>query len=460
MVKAKQWWDELQSSLWFVPASIVLCAVALAVGLVEADALAGDELPERWPRLFGAGAEGTRGMLATIAGAQITVAGVVFSITVVALALASNQYTPRILRNFMRDRANQVVLGLFVGVFAYCLVVLRTVRGGDEGRFVPSLAVFFSFVLALVGVGALIFFIHHIATAIQASSIIASVAEESLAAVDRLFPDELGEGLGEAGEGEAGEGELNRRAAALDWRTIPALKNGYIQNVDEAALLGFAARERAVLRMERGVGEFVVAGAPLVSLARADGRGGPVEQAGQEVNESFAIGRYRTVEQDVGFGVRQLVDIALKALSPGVNDTTTAVTCVDYLTAILARLVRRRFPSRHRFDSGEWRVIARGPTFELLLAAAFDQIRRNAEGNVAVMARMFDGLELLGRETRHAARRRALALQAEVLSEVAGRSVPSPHDRELIAARRRRTLKQLSGVTPPDTDPPTGVETR
>jgi uncharacterized membrane protein len=446
MVKAKQWWGELQSSLWFVPASIVLCAVALAVGLVEADALAGDELPERWPRLFGASAEGTRGMLATIAGAQITVAGVVFSITVVALALASGQYTPRILRNFMRDRANQVVLGLFVGVFAYCLVVLRTVRGGDEGRFVPSLAVFFSFALALVGVGALIFFIHHIATAIQASSIIAAVAEETLAAVDRLFPQELGEGPEEAGEEDAGEGELERRAAALDWRAIPALKNGYIQNVDEDALLGFAAEAGAVLRMERGVGEFVVAGTPLVSLARADGRGGPAGQAEEAVNELFAIGRYRTVEQDVGFGVRQLVDIALKALSPGVNDTTTAVTCVDYLTAILARLLRRRFPSRHRFDRGELRVIARSQTFERLLAAAFDQIRRNAEGNVAVIVRLFGGLELLAREARHAGRRRALALQAEVLSEVAERSVPSPHDRELIEARRRRTLKELSGA--------------
>jgi uncharacterized membrane protein len=213
MVKAKQWWGELQASLWFVPASIVLCAVALAVGLIEADALAGDELPERWPRLFGAGAEGTRGMLGAISGAQITVAGVVFSITVVALALASGQYTPRILRNFMRDRANQVVLGLFVGVFAYCLVVLRTVRGGDEGRFVPSLAVFFSFALALVGVGALIFFIHHIATAIQASNIIAAVAEETLAAVDRLFPQELGAGPEEAGEEDAGEGELERRSS-------------------------------------------------------------------------------------------------------------------------------------------------------------------------------------------------------------------------------------------------------
>jgi uncharacterized membrane protein len=165
----------------------------LAVGLIELDASAtGWRLAERWPRLFGAGAEGSRGLLSAIAGSMITVAGVTFSITIVALALASSRYTSRILRNFMRDRASQSMLGVFVGTFAYCLVVLRTVRSGDEEHlFVPSMAVMGAVVLALVAIGFLIFFIHHIAASIQASSVIAAAADETLRAVDRLFPDDL-----------------------------------------------------------------------------------------------------------------------------------------------------------------------------------------------------------------------------------------------------------------------------
>ena len=129
-------------------------------------------------------------MLSTIAGSMMTVVGVTFSMTLVTLALASSQYTSRILRNFMRDRVTQVVLGIFAGIFTYCLIVLRTIRGGDEGGFVPSLAVSFGVVLAIGGIGVLIFFIHHIASSIQASSIIASVADETMVAVDRLFPGE------------------------------------------------------------------------------------------------------------------------------------------------------------------------------------------------------------------------------------------------------------------------------
>ena len=200
MNKLLHLWEDLRTSLWFVPTLLISGAVALAVGLVEVNSsMDGERLAERWPRLFGAGAEGARAMLSAIASSMITVAGVTFSITVVALALASSQYTSRILRNFMRDRANQTVLGVFVGVFAYCLVVLRTIRGGDEGMFVPALAVLVAVLLAFVAIGFLIFFIHHIAASIQATSIIEAAAGETLQAVDRLFPADVGEAAVERG---------------------------------------------------------------------------------------------------------------------------------------------------------------------------------------------------------------------------------------------------------------------
>ena len=199
MNKIRRLWSNLQASFWLVPSLIVAVSIVFAVALIEVDSGGSELWLARWPRIFGAGVEGARGMLSTIAGSMMTVVGVTFSMILVVLALASSQYTSRILRNFMRSRITQVVLGIFAGIFTYSLIVLRTIRGGDEGAFVPSLALFFGFVLALGGVVALMFFIHHIASSIQASSIIASVAQDTIAAIDRLFPETLGQGPGHDG---------------------------------------------------------------------------------------------------------------------------------------------------------------------------------------------------------------------------------------------------------------------
>ena len=256
-------WTYLRSSLWFVPALMVAAAIALAVGLIEADTHVKRELLAEWPRLFGAGADGSRAMLTAIASSMITVAGVTFSITIVALSLASTQYTPRILRNFMADRTNQLVLGFFVGIFTYCLVVLRTIRSGDEGQFIPSLAVAFGFVLALVGVGVLILFIHHIATSIQASHVISTVATETTRAIERLFPEELGDDA----EEDVTSAPSGWDHDGAQWREVGALKTGYLQDVDADALLRFARERGVVVRMERHIGEFVIKDSPLVSLS-------------------------------------------------------------------------------------------------------------------------------------------------------------------------------------------------
>ncbi len=436
MLNFRSLWDRLHSSLWFVPSLLVTSAVVLALGLVEIDASAEwSNLHERWPRLFGAGAAGSRGMLSAIASSMITVAGTAFSITIVALALASSQYTSRILRNFMRDRANQAVLGTFLGIFVYCVVVLRTIRSGDEGAFVPSLAVLFGVVLSLVGIGCLIFFIHHIASSIQAESIIKSAADETIVAIDRLFPDEMGEAAG------PDAGPVPDPASAA-WQPIPAQETGYIQAVDGDGLLRFARERETVVRMERGIGEFIVEGAPLVAIA---GGSPPEDGLADAVAGLFTVGRQRTTFQDVGFGIRQIVDIALKALSPGINDTTTAVTCVQYLSAVLARLAARRLADPCRTDGGKIRVIVRGANFPGLLGEAFEQIRRNAEGNVAVLLAMLDALEVVAGRTHDAGRLVAIARHVELIAEVARRSIPSLPDREGIEAALDRLTKR--GVT-------------
>ena len=436
MLNLRSLWDRLRSSLWFVPSILVTGAVALALGLVEIDASGEwNHLHDRWPRLFGSGAAGSRGMLSAIASSMITVAGTAFSITIVALALASSQYTSRILRNFMRDRANQTVLGTFLGIFVYCVVVLRTIRGGDEGAFVPSLAVLFGVVLSLVGIGCLIFFIHHIASSIQAETIIKSAADETIDAIDRLFPDEMGEAAGPTADPAVDP-------ASAVWQPIPARETGYIQGVDGDGLLRFACEREIVVRMERGIGEFVVEGAPLVSVT-----GGAPPDAGlaDAVAGLYTVGRQRTTVQDAGFGIRQIVDISLKALSPGINDTTTAVTCVQYLSAVLARLAARRLADPCRTDGGKLRVIARGANFPGLLGEAFDQIRRNAAGNVAVLLTLLDALEVVAVRTRDVGRLGAVARQVELIAEVARRTIPSLPDREGIEAALDRHMKR--GIT-------------
>lgn len=248
--------NSLRSSLWFVPTVIVTFSLALAVVCIEWSARVDPTRTFLWPRLYASGAEGARGTLESIGGSMITVAGVVFSITIAALSQASTQYTPRILRQFMRDRWNQVVLGVFLGIFTYCLVVLRSIRGGDEGLFVPSLAVIVALGLALVGIGFLIFFIHHVARSLQASTIVAAAAQETLSAVDHLFPEDVGAAVDEPEDPEHGT-EPGR------WEPIPSRRTGYIQSVDEKGLLRFACERDTIVRMERAIGDFVVKGQAL-----------------------------------------------------------------------------------------------------------------------------------------------------------------------------------------------------
>ena len=440
MNKFKQLWINLLSSFWFMPSLIVLFSVAFAAAMIAADSAGSDQWLAQWPRLFGAGAQGARGMMSTIAGSMMTVVGVTFSMILVVLALASSQDTSRILRNFMRSRVTQVVLGIFAGIFTYCLIVLRTIRGGDEGAFVPNLAVFFGFVLALGGVGALMFFIHHIASSIQASSIIASVAEETIAVIDRLFPEKLGQG-----PGEDDDGQTLRPLSGRNWRAVPAPQSGYIQSVNNAALLRLARERKTIVRMEHGIGDFVVRNTTLASLALEDP---PDQETIASLQETFSISSYRTVEQDAAFGIRQIVDVALKALSPGINDTTTAVMCVDYLTAIMAQLAPRQIPSSRRYEEGELRVIAKGPNFESLLAESFDQIRGNAIGNVAIMLRMLGALQTIASRTNSPSRRRVLREQLQWITELAERTIESAHDRARIETRLAHVREAL------ETEPP------
>ena len=429
MLQLKTLLIELRSSLWFLPTLIVLGSGVLAVAFIELDSRLSFKLLTNFPRLFGAGAEGSRGMLSSIAGSMITVASVTFSITIVALSQASSQYSSRILRNFMRDRGNQAVLGVFLGVFTYCLFVLRAIRGGDEGQFIPSLSVFGALVLALVAIGFLIFFIHHVASLLQASNVIAAAAHETVQTIDRLFPESLRDDGSEPAAGPESNNLLEQERQII----IPAPKTGYIQSHDEEAFFDLACSSQSVFRMHVGIGEFAAFDSPLVSVYSSSFMD---EKLVKNIQATYSINSLRTIEQDAGFGIRQIVDIALKALSPGVNDTTTAVTCIDYLTAINLRLANRRIAHALVFEDGRLRVIVKGPSFERFVGESFDEIRANARGNATVILRLLHSLKTIGAATDDAGRSSVISMHISLLEDLTNRTIDSEYD----AARIRRVL--------------------
>lgn len=394
MKRLLHYWQALRYSLWFVPALVVAGAVALAIASIMADgAIDAGDLPD-WPRLFTGSADGARGTLEVIAAAMISIAALTFSITVLVLSSAAAQYTPRVIRSFMGSTVTKLVLGVFVGIYVYCLIVLRTVSSSDP-EFVPAVGVTIGLLLALVGVGFLIAFIHHMASSIQVSTLVSDIGRETISAVEHLYP----EWRQDEGEQEGEQGGKQDRAqpvamlppATGAWQAIPSPRTGYIQSVDYAGLAGWAHDHRRLLKMEKTVGEFVLEGQLLLA---ADPGGAEVDRLG-DACRFFAIGTHRTVEQDIGVGITQLSDMAVRAMSPAINDANTAAACIDYLTAILARLARRSLQPH----SGVWEnrrtLIVRGPSFADFLRQAFEPVRLHANGNFAIYEHMLHALHAL-----------------------------------------------------------------
>ncbi|MCD9188556.1 MAG: DUF2254 domain-containing protein [Pyrinomonadaceae bacterium] len=446
MTKNLNYWKRLTATLWFLPALLAFCGVLLGLVLVAVDRNIGLKFGNL-PFFFGVEPSGASNVLAIIAGSTITVAGTVYSITIVALTLASTQFSPRILRNFMRDTGNQFVLGVLVGIFAYCIVVLRTIRsGGDETTdFVPSIAVVFGVLLGLSGVGALIYFIHHVATSIQATSIISTIAAETVSEIEENYEFEY--------DRIQFDKEILSAMPLKKWIKIPSDETGYIQNADTDALFEIAKRLDLVVQMRRRVGEFTIKGLPLLQIASKRENFAPDENLIREFNAAYDIGNFRTVEGDVAFGLRQIVDIALKALSPAINDTTTSLSCIDYLTAILVCLAKRPSCPPLFFCEGELRLVINQQRFEDYFDLAYNQIRQNGSGNVAVILRLLNSMEVLGKANQsfnipeeRAERHELLETQTRLLIGLAERTIGADADLKTIQRHYNHVKETLEGL--------------
>ncbi len=415
-------------SLWLVPSLLVAAAVALSVALPRLDAGPLADVEERVPFIFGGQAEAARAVLSTIAGALITVVSLVFSITFVALSQVSMQFTPRLLRNFMDDRINQVVLGSFIGAFTYSLLTLRQVRSPEEGAaFVPALAVTAAIALAMYCMALLIYFFHHISEKLQVSTIMQEIHDELLRAIEHLYPEKIGD----AAETEECHALPDGRAFEVRSR-----RAGFLRALDHSALDAAAGRLGGTFHIVPCIGAYVPREQALI---RVWGSKPLSDEDIAELRTAFVFGSERTLHQDALFGIRQLADIGVKALSPGINDSTTAEHASSHLGDAVGTVAERVLPSKWR-RVGEALLFVERPEFEHFVAEAFAQIRHEARGDPHVLGYLLDVLAQVRRRTHSASRVEAVCRQVrQVLAEIEAGSLAAEAEQDL----RRRAAKVL-----------------
>jgi uncharacterized membrane protein len=436
-VRIRTFWEDLTSTLWFVPAAMTGAATALAFAMAGLDRRTGDG-HEGWFFVYSGGADGAREVLSTVAGSMITVAGVVFSATVVALSFASSQLGPRLLRSFMRDRGNQVVLGTFIATFVYCLLVLRTVSG-EPDEFVPHFGVTAGLLLALASLAVLIYFIHHVAVSLQADHVISVVAKELDETIETLYPGDIGRDT--PGHRLSEMGEIEHTLSREKGASVALRNSGYVHAIDLEALMEISARRDVVIRVSTRPGRYVHDGisvAEVWPLAQADA------DVTEEVQRAFVLGRTRTSQQDVEFAVDQLVEVAVRSLSTGINDPFTAMSCIDRLGTGLLHLMRKSFPTAYRLDDqGQLRVIAERSDFGGVVDAAFHQIRQSGASTPSVMIRLLETLTLLLEHAVTDEQRTVLERHVRLVQNSALQATDEPADRRDVIDRAGAGLRPL-----------------
>ncbi|MFB2934578.1 DUF2254 domain-containing protein [Aerosakkonemataceae cyanobacterium BLCC-F154] len=435
-VKLKKIWDSLHSSYWFLPSVMVLGGIILAFSTLTLDRMDKVKM-EEWSWIYTGGPEGARSLLSAIAGSMVSVAATAFSITIVALQLASANFGPRLLRNFMQDTGNQIVLGTFIGTFIYCLLILRTVRGEDYKLFVPQLSITIAILLAIASIAVLIFFIHHASTIIQASHVIQDVSRDLHRTIDNLYPEKIGKGEAKP---ERIVAEIPQNFATVAY-PIPATKTGYLQAIDNERLMKIACNYDLLLRLEFRPGEFIIQGETLV-MSYPDQRVN--QKVLNEVDKVFILGQERTEQQDIEFPIAQLVEIAMRALSPGINDPFTAIRCIDRITSGLSHLCQRKFPSSYRYDrDNSLRIIAETTGFNEIVDRAFSQIRLYGNSDLAVNLKLLESLATIASYTENSKYKYHLHKHAEMIFRGSREGLSEEEDCLQVQEKYQRVIKAI-----------------
>lgn len=427
--------EAVGSGFWFVPGLMMLGAAAAAYLLVWVDESIDSEHVGLFGYLIATDLGGARVLLSVIASSIISVAGVVFSITVVVLSVASGQLGPRLLRSFMRLRTTQYSLGAFTATFLFCLLLLVRLQVAEKGGFTPHASVTFAVLLAVACLCILVFYIHHVALYIQADTVIRSVSKELDDTIESIYPDPLDDYPVELADRIDPGVATNSPPPGV----ATAAHEGYVQFIDARKLVDIATSEDLLISLRVRPGAFVIQDAGIADVWPAD----RADDVTAKIGEAIGLGERATPEEDAEFAIRQLVEVAVRALSPGINDPFTATACVDRLTSALGKLLRRKFPSPHHHDESErLRLVTMPASFGDLLDASFDQIRRNARGTVSVLSRLLHSIALLAPLVHRSEDARDLSRHVYAIRDSL-EAVELTQDREPLRAQCERILAEL-----------------
>jgi uncharacterized membrane protein len=440
-LRGSEWRREvLLTNLWLVPAIEVVAAAVLFAGTYALDLAAYDGKFTMPGWAISGSPDAARQILTAIAAAIITVVGVVFSIVIVALTLTSTQFGPRMLRNFIRDRGTQLTLGTFVGTFVYAVLALGSIGQGGHGNFVPHISITMTLVLMVVDLGVLIYFLNHVATQIQLPQVIAGIAGDLAVAI-----------TAQAGA-ESAHADRGRAAQVISRMDGPggevnAPGSGYLQFIHHRTLVQIASEVGAVVQLRYRPGHFLVQGHPYATVWPASA----AAKVASELARSHVVGPYRTLAQDVSFGIDQLVEIGIRALSSAVNDTFTALTCIDWIGDSLCKVTGRWEPTRiYADDRGEIRVITTEISYERLVQRSFEKVRQAGRGMPAVLIRQLDALAKIMERTTTDEQRAVLLDQATMIERSSSESVPEESDRADVRRRYEAVLRTRAALIEED----------
>ncbi|MDP9329385.1 MAG: DUF2254 domain-containing protein [Actinomycetota bacterium] len=418
-----------------MPSAMVLLAAILFVLTYALDRSIDEGTMSLPSWAIGGSPDAARQILIGVSAAVITVAGVVFSITILALQLASQQFGPRMLRNFIRDIGTQVSLGAFVATFVYSVLTLGSVAHGSID-FVPRVSVTLALVLTLGDLGVLIYFINHVATSIQLTSVVAGIARDFRSTLAELREEAAG--MRPTLDNAEPANEVRARFEE-GGRPVSAQNSGFLQAVGHDQLVRIAASSDAVIRLLHRPGHFVVEGQRLALVWPVDAVG----DVSHALAQAHIVGSNRTLTQDLGFAVDQLVEVAIRAISPAVNDPFTALNCVDWLGDCLCRAAADPLPDGiYRDATGSVRLIDKTVTFEQLVKKASDKIRQAGRGIPAVLIRQIENLRKVAVTLSDPGDRVVIARHAEMILRASDESVPEPSDRDDVRAAYDSLMEQ------------------
>lgn len=403
--------DKIKTSFWFIPSLLVISALVAATLFICIDRFSGFNQIDAMHQIYQIRPEAARALLTTIASSMMTVVSIAFSITIVALTLASSQFGPRLIRNFMNDNGTQVVLGLFIANFVYCLVIVRAIDAFSDSHYIPGLSIVWCLFITLISVFVLIYFIHHVANAIQADNVIDDVYQELQQSVASLFPDHHSSSeLHNTAIDEAhGISHFAHHISAC------SEQSGYLQAINFKQLINLMTEHDGLVQINIKAGDFVVTNMPIITLYSHQT---VTPNLIDQIQRCLTFGSKRSPIQDPEFAIHQLVEIALRALSPGINDPYSALTCVDKLTATLCLLTAKTFPQGGYLDTqGTLRLQYKSVTFSGIGNAAFDQIRQYSQTCLAISIRQLESLNKIARQAVNSEHKEFVSNQATMIEQ-------------------------------------------